>query len=93
MPYHQGGEAEINSRNLLTQRTLLGASLMAMASLSQAAEPRVVAITQIVEHPALDAAAVAAILNVKLKILNLLAPSFTGWPLCCLASARPWLIN
>lgn len=38
-----------------TLRTLLGASLMAMASLSQAAEPRVVAITQIVEHPALDA--------------------------------------
>ena len=36
-------------------RTLLGASLFAMASLSQAAEPRVVAITQIVEHPALDA--------------------------------------
>ncbi|SHK62569.1 putative ABC transport system substrate-binding protein [Marinobacter antarcticus] len=36
-------------------RTLLGASLIAMASLSQAAEPRVVAITQIVEHPALDA--------------------------------------
>lgn len=38
-----------------TLRTLLGASLMAMASLSQAAEPSVVAITQIVEHPALDA--------------------------------------
>lgn len=38
-----------------TLRTLLGASLMALASLSQAAEPRVVAITQIVEHPALDA--------------------------------------
>jgi len=38
-----------------TLRTLLGASFMAMASLSQAAEPRVVAITQIVEHPALDA--------------------------------------
>lgn len=38
-----------------TLRTLLGASLLAMASLSQAAEPRVVAITQIVEHPALDA--------------------------------------
>lgn len=37
-----------------TLRTLLGASLLAMASLSQAAEPRVVAITQIVEHPALD---------------------------------------
>ncbi|KKN53201.1 hypothetical protein LCGC14_0604810 [marine sediment metagenome] len=46
----------INSRVLLTQRILLGASFMAMASLSQAAEPRVVAITQIVEHPALDAA-------------------------------------
>ena len=38
-----------------TLRTLVGASLLAMASLSQAAEPRVVAITQIVEHPALDA--------------------------------------
>lgn len=38
-----------------TLRTLLGASIMAMASLSQAAEPQVVAITQIVEHPALDA--------------------------------------
>ncbi|WP_417518172.1 ABC transporter substrate-binding protein [Marinobacter sp.] len=38
-----------------TLRALLGASLMALASLSQAAEPRVVAITQIVEHPALDA--------------------------------------
>ncbi|MDO6442098.1 MULTISPECIES: ABC transporter substrate-binding protein [unclassified Marinobacter] len=38
-----------------TLRTLLGASLMALASITQAAEPRVVAITQIVEHPALDA--------------------------------------
>lgn len=38
-----------------TLRTLLGASLMAVASLAQAVEPRVVAITQIVEHPALDA--------------------------------------
>nr|WP_297402795.1 ABC transporter substrate-binding protein [uncultured Marinobacter sp.] len=38
-----------------TLRTLLGASLLAMASLVQAQEPRVVAITQIVEHPALDA--------------------------------------
>ena len=33
-----------------TLRTLLGASLMAVASLAQAVEPRVVAITQIVEH-------------------------------------------
>jgi len=68
MPYHQGGGAVVNSRALYpaknlgdghmakkTLRTLLGASFMAMASLSQAAEPRVVAITQIVEHPALDA--------------------------------------
>lgn len=39
-----------------TLRTLLGASLLAAASLTQAAEPRVVAITQIVEHPALDSA-------------------------------------
>lgn len=38
-----------------TLRTLLGASIMAMASLSLAAEPPLVAITQIVEHPALDA--------------------------------------
>lgn len=37
-------------------RTLLGASIMALASLSLAAEPPLVAITQIVEHPALDAA-------------------------------------
>ncbi|PSF05768.1 ABC transporter permease [Marinobacter fuscus] len=36
-------------------RTLIGASLLAAASLVQADEPRVVAITQIVEHPALDA--------------------------------------
>lgn len=39
-----------------TLRTLIGASLLAAASLVQAEEPRVVAITQIVEHPALDAA-------------------------------------
>ncbi|MCM0612305.1 ABC transporter substrate-binding protein [Marinobacter sediminum] len=38
-----------------TLRTLIGASLLAAASLVQAEEPRVVAITQIVEHPALDA--------------------------------------
>ena len=37
-------------------RTLIGASLLAAASLVQADDPRVVAITQIVEHPALDAA-------------------------------------
>ncbi|MGC8120451.1 ABC transporter substrate-binding protein [Marinobacter sp. VGCF2001] len=37
-------------------RTLIGASLLAAAGLVQADEPRVVAITQIVEHPALDAA-------------------------------------
>jgi len=36
-------------------RTLIGASLLAAASLVQADDPRVVAITQIVEHPALDA--------------------------------------
>ncbi|MBY6222344.1 ABC transporter substrate-binding protein [Marinobacter nauticus] len=36
-------------------RTLIGASLLAAASLIQADDPRVVAITQIVEHPALDA--------------------------------------
>lgn len=36
-------------------RTLIGASLLAVASLVQADDPRVVAITQIVEHPALDA--------------------------------------
>lgn len=34
---------------------LIGASLLAAASLVQADDPRVVAITQIVEHPALDA--------------------------------------
>lgn len=39
-----------------TLRTLIGASLLAAASLVQAEETRVVAITQIVEHPALDAA-------------------------------------
>jgi putative ABC transport system substrate-binding protein len=38
-----------------TLRTLFGATLLAMATLVQAQEPRVVAITQIVEHPALDA--------------------------------------
>ncbi|WP_417567777.1 ABC transporter substrate-binding protein [Marinobacter sp.] len=38
-----------------TLRTLIGATLLATASLVQAQEPRVVAITQIVEHPALDA--------------------------------------
>ncbi|PHQ24052.1 ABC transporter permease [Marinobacter guineae] len=38
-----------------TLRTLIGATLLAMATLAQAQEPRVVAITQIVEHPALDA--------------------------------------
>ncbi|MGM0952477.1 MAG: ABC transporter substrate-binding protein [Pseudomonadota bacterium] len=37
-------------------RSLIGASLLAAATLVQAEEPRVVAITQIVEHPALDAA-------------------------------------
>ena len=36
-------------------RTLLGASLLAMATLVQAQESHTVAITQIVEHPALDA--------------------------------------
>lgn len=39
-----------------TLRSLIGASLLAAATLVQAEEPRVVAITQIVEHPALDAA-------------------------------------
>ena len=39
-----------------TLRTLIGASLLAAASFVQAEETRVVAITQIVEHPALDAA-------------------------------------
>ncbi|WP_288370049.1 ABC transporter substrate-binding protein [uncultured Marinobacter sp.] len=39
-----------------TLRTLIGASLLAAASLVQAEDTRVVAITQIVEHPALDAA-------------------------------------
>ncbi|KMQ74169.1 ABC transporter substrate-binding protein [Marinobacter subterrani] len=38
-----------------TLRTLFGATLLALATLVQAQEPRVVAITQIVEHPALDA--------------------------------------
>ena len=37
-------------------RNLIGASLLAAATLAQAEQPRVVAITQIVEHPALDAA-------------------------------------
>ncbi|HLV76339.1 MAG TPA: ABC transporter substrate-binding protein [Marinobacter sp.] len=37
-------------------RTLIGASLLAAASLVQAEQTRVVAITQIVEHPALDSA-------------------------------------
>lgn len=37
-----------------TLRTLIGASLLAAASLVQAQEHRTVAITQIVEHPALD---------------------------------------
>ena len=37
-------------------RTLIAASVLAAASFVQADEPRVVAITQIVEHPALDAA-------------------------------------
>ena len=37
-------------------RSLIGASLLAAATLAQAEDPRVVAITQIVEHPALDAA-------------------------------------
>lgn len=37
-------------------RNLIGASLLAVATLAQAEQPRVVAITQIVEHPALDAA-------------------------------------
>ncbi len=36
-------------------RTLLGTALLAMAAIAQADEQRVVAITQIVEHPALDA--------------------------------------
>ena len=39
-----------------TLRTLIGASLLAAASLVQAEDTRVVVITQIVEHPALDAA-------------------------------------
>lgn len=39
-----------------TLRTLIGASLLAAASLVHAEDTRVVAITQIVEHPALDAA-------------------------------------
>ena len=39
-----------------TLRTLISASLLAAASLVQAEDTRVVAITQIVEHPALDAA-------------------------------------
>lgn len=38
-----------------TLRTLIGASMLAAASLVQAQEARTVAITQIVEHPALDA--------------------------------------
>lgn len=38
-----------------TLRTLLGASLLAAASLAQAQDTKTVAITQIVEHPALDA--------------------------------------
>ena len=38
-----------------TLRTLLGAMLMATTSLAQANDPKSVAITQIVEHPALDA--------------------------------------
>jgi len=38
-----------------TLRTLIGASLLAAASLVHAQESRIVAITQIVEHPALDA--------------------------------------
>ncbi|MEX2475135.1 ABC transporter substrate-binding protein [Marinobacter sp.] len=38
-----------------TLRTLIGATLLAAASLAQADEQKVVAITQIVEHPALDA--------------------------------------
>ncbi|SFN06987.1 ABC transporter substrate-binding protein [Marinobacter pelagius] len=38
-----------------TLRTLLGASLLAAASLVQAQDAKTVAITQIVEHPALDA--------------------------------------
>ncbi|TNE99062.1 MAG: ABC transporter substrate-binding protein [Gammaproteobacteria bacterium] len=38
-----------------TLRTLVGASLLAAAGLVQAQEPATVAITQIVEHPALDA--------------------------------------
>lgn len=37
-------------------RTLIGASVLAAASFVQAAETHVVAITQIVEHPALDSA-------------------------------------
>lgn len=36
-------------------RTLVGTALLAMAAMAQADEQRVVAITQIVEHPALDA--------------------------------------
>ena len=42
------------AKNIL--KSLIGASLLAAATLVQAEEPRVVAITQIVEHPALDAA-------------------------------------
>ncbi|MGM0769801.1 MAG: ABC transporter substrate-binding protein [Pseudomonadota bacterium] len=38
-----------------TLRTLIGATLLAAAGLAQADEQKVVAITQIVEHPALDA--------------------------------------
>jgi putative ABC transport system substrate-binding protein len=38
-----------------TLRTLVGASLLAAASLVQAQDAKTVAITQIVEHPALDA--------------------------------------
>ncbi|MFL1452892.1 ABC transporter substrate-binding protein [Marinobacter sp. GN3S48] len=38
-----------------TLRTLIGATLLAAAGLAQGDEPRVVAVTQIVEHPALDA--------------------------------------
>lgn len=38
-----------------TLRTLIGATLLAAAGLAQAEDPKVVAITQIVEHPALDA--------------------------------------
>ena len=38
-----------------TLRTLIGATLLAAAGLAQADEQKTVAITQIVEHPALDA--------------------------------------